>query len=223
MIGLLQISVQFRLDNQTPVQREGQMRLPIFQNFKEKLLLGFGVVCVILILKGILYLQHVSEEPFMNWQELIASLQAKNKAAIADKRPLWKQKIDPNQQKNDALDGYNKFIGFIYANPANSGLALDGLRDKFFSTVQPPCAWRVDWLTVMYPGTTVPAPAESKTAASEGLYKWIECALSGDVDCINKVYDIKNRFFTQDCPVVLPLDPLKVRTKYATTIFTTAK
>lgn len=134
------------------------------------------ILLALLLLSGfiLLYLNYKPSEGFLNLQDLIRQIQAKQ-----------------NQQL--ATQHYPKLLGYIYQNPKKSGKALNDMKARLFT---PNCKFQFDWHKNR---SGVGYGADTPDKAREAYMGWMRCLADGITGCYRQVDDANRRFMSGGC------------------------
>ena len=136
-------------------------------------LLFYGIIFFLII--GGLYIYNSSIEGFANpFQEII-------------------RKLRESQQANLS---YDKWVGYLYKNPAINSNILNDYKSRVF---QPHCRFRNNWATQLPPGMNIPMPADSKEFATIAYKKYFESLSKGEGSTEKQRINSLKRFMAPGC------------------------
>lgn len=95
-----------------------------------------------------------------------------------------------------AISSYDQFVGWLYANPATSGNALNDLKARAF---QPTCEFKVNWSEVLPDGLGRPVAPVNKDLANVAYKSWLDCLARNDQACVSQLNDAMRRFMAPGC------------------------
>jgi len=134
--------------------------------------LFYGLIIFLII--GGLYVFSSTKEGFANpFEEIIRKLREAQQGGAA----------------------YEKWVGYLYKNPANSEI-LNDYKSRVF---QPYCKFRDDWATNLPEGMSIPMPADSKELATIAYKKYFEALSKGEGATGEQLLNSLKRFMTSDC------------------------
>lgn len=178
------------------------MALAFLANLKDKVKIVAGIVIVILILKVLRTFIGKSsdeDEEFADFTEIFRRLIEESKKQSAIPLSKWQEQTMKGAIISDAVNSYNRLIGFIYKYPEDSGTIRLDIKNRFFEK-SPSCYIRRDWATVLPSGMVIPRPADNKLEASGNYTKWVECLRDKSPQCQALLEDYRKRFLVEGCP-----------------------
>ena len=138
--------------------------------------LFYGLIFFLII--GGLYMCNSNKEGFANpFEELI-------------------RKIRESQQGGAA---YDKWVGYLYKNPANNSDILNDYKSRVF---QPYCKFRNGWATKLPQGMNIPMAADSKEFATIAYKKYFEALSKGEGATGDQLINSLQRFMAPGCKLL---------------------
>ena len=105
------------------------------------------------------------------------------------------------QGQQEQLSAYDKWIGYLYKYPADSGKSLNDFKSRAF---YPSCEFRMNWATHLPPGSMRPTAAPNGTEANVAYRSFLDCLASKNQDCLMKLEDVRKRFMQPGCSFLNP-------------------
>ncbi len=107
------------------------------------------------------------------------------------------------QGKQEQLSSYDKWIGYLYKYPKDSGKCLNDFKSRAF---QSSCEFRMNWDSSLPPGTLRPTAAPNGTEANVAYRAFLDCLAEGNQDCLMKLEEVRKRFMEPGCNFLNPSD-----------------